>query len=159
MSEYEWIKLSKEKTEELEQRIMNKMISVYSDVENDMELQDEVKLILNTIEAGYVERRKITNELDEEYKESDRHVSFHADIEQMLLSCVAGKIIYAKDKIGSEIHPYQIGGFHIRALIGAINLMKACDLFSEIKDGEISISSWNNKKALKMLNIEEDNEP
>ena len=159
MSDYEWIKLSEEKTEELEQRIMNKMISVYSNVENDMELQDEVKLILNTIEAGYIENRKIKKELDEEYKESDDYVSFHPDIEQMVLSCVAGKIIYVQDQIGSEIHPYQTGGFHIRALIGAINLMKACDVLSGIKDGEISISAWNNIKALKMLNIEEDNEP
>jgi hypothetical protein len=159
MSEYEWIELSKEKTEELERRIMNKMISVYSNVENDMELQDEVKLILNTIEAGYIETKKIKKELDEEYKEDNRPVSFHAHIEQMVLSCVAGKIIYGQDKIDCEIHPYQAGGFHISALIGAVNLMKACDFLTEIKEGDLNFSSWNNIKALKMLDIEKDNEP
>lgn len=118
---------SKPSNEDNDKRVINKMIETYNKVNDDMELNDEVKVILKTIKAGFEESRQIHKEPNND--------NYFADIDQFIFSCVAAKCLYGEDDIES-VHPNFIGGYRIKALLKAILLLKTADLIEQFKCDE-----------------------
>ena len=111
--------------DENDKRILDKMREVYNQVNDDIDLNDEVKIILETIKAGYDESRNIHKEPNND--------DYYSDIDQFLYSCVAGKCLCVNDDITDDLHPYFVGGYRIKALIQAIYLLKIADLVEDFK--------------------------
>jgi hypothetical protein len=151
MSDY--LEISEEDTEKYEAQVMDKMIEVYNGIDEGIGIKDEIKIILKTLKAGREEAKQIKNNLLKNQDSKYEWVSFHPQIGQFLMSCVAGKVIYGNKKISTSPHPHNVGGYRIRSLIMALNLLKSIDAFSEIKNDDFFDHSHFDDEALQILEI------
>lgn len=147
------IELTDTQKEELDKRILKSMLDVYSEVkcQTDMPLKDEVKIILQAIEAGNKEERKINIEFRE--KNPDSYFLDDFDTIQMIMSCVVGKIIFKDDNdfCAENLHPYNIYGYRLRALVKAIQLIASMSVISDIEEDDGYIPSYLTGQALDLL--------
>jgi ABC-type oligopeptide transport system ATPase subunit len=156
------IELTKEQEEAFDKRILHVMLDSYSRVGEDyadMQLKNEIKIILETMKAGIIESRKINHELKDKY--GDEYPFYHSNIEQFMMTCVAGKIINIdsdNEFIKETLHPYNIYGYRIKSVISAFGLLNSISAISSIRDEEFDAGSYNCDEALDVLKLAEDNE-
>jgi hypothetical protein len=156
----EWYSPSVEEMEKLELRVINAMIDVYNKIlpyTDNGKTNDEIKIIFETIKAGHEESKKIRNELREAKKGEYEDVHFHPDLDQLLLSCVAGGIIYhSEGRIEKDgLSPYNLYGYQIRSLIMALKMLDACNAIDDVVADTLWIHDSLHKQASRMMNIVE----
>lgn len=156
----EWYSPSVEEMEKLELRVINAMIDVYNKMlpyTDNTNSAYEIKIIFETIKAGHEEQAKIRKELQDAKKDEYEDVHFSPDIDQFLLSCVAGGIIYHSEG-GIEkdgLTPYNIYGYQIRSLIMAYKMLEACEAIDDIAADNLWLHDSMHKEASRVMDMVE----
>ena len=155
------IKISEEECEKYEHQVLNAMLNVYNKLKDEdlltIKLNHEMRIIFETLKAGEEEahriRKKIEKEAIERGEDPDSKAGFWPSIETYLVSCVAGGILWADDKVPHDtLNPAYIGGDRIRALIKAMRLMEACNLLDEAKDEDFLM--WDSQRDYAMETLD-----